>query len=210
MDATTSAFLQQIATNLEPLKALSQHPQIQFMPQFMASAFAIVTALVIVYFMEPWKRWFQKSKIVAEKVIPKYQNGQYLYRLILTNKSNYVAKNVEIEVEDVYDDGGEPRANFVAAPLRWTHRSATPRDIYPHQTVYLDICEVRQEQNKFITLTAPHIMDLPEMVTIRMGKTKVKLKYYQEDGQTGVITLEINWNGNETFKSPDLPKIRVK
>lgn len=209
MSATTSALIKNFNKSLQEITSLLNQPSaIKLLPDVIASLFTIGTALIIAYLMEPWKRFFQKTKLRPVEIVRKFQNFQYLYRLVILNDSDYLAKNVEINTEQVFDYDNTIR-DFIPAPLRWTHGSDYPRDIFPHQTVYLDICEVKQEQNKFITLTLPHLAGLDEMLIIKKGRTKLVLKYYQENGQTGIIKLEIKWNGKENFTEEDLPKIKL-
>jgi len=178
--------------------------------QLISSIFAILTALTVTFLIDPWKRWFRRTNLIPIDVISYFQDFQYIYRLQLRNESCYTAKNVEIDVEGVRDNGDKLRENFVPSPLSWTHRTTEPRNILPHQNAFLDICEVKQEANKFIILAAPHIKPLKEMPYIKKGTTRLVLKYYQENGQTGEVKLKITWNGNETFNEGDLPTVVIE
>jgi len=213
MESTTSALLQQIANNLEPLKNLNQTSEGIFTdffnPVFAAVVTGALVSLVTLVLQDWFKRNWQKPKIKPIEVIPKFQKYQYIYRLVFTNDSNYLASNVEVDIIEVIDPDGKKR-NFIPSPLRWTHRSEKPRSIFPHQPAYLDICEVKQEVGKFIMLAVPNLGGLDEMLTISKGITVLHLEYYEENGQTGKIKLEIKWNGKEDFNiKGSLPKIAL-
>lgn len=214
MVSTTSALLEQIAKNLEPLENLNQ-PFEGVFTKFLNPVFIAVTTGTLVAFitlvLQDWiKRNWHKPKIKPIEVVPKFQNDQYIYRLVFTNDSNYLASNVEVDIIKIIDPDRKKR-NFVPSPLRWTHGSEKPRSIFPRQPANLDICEVKKESGKFIMLVAPNLTGLDEMRKILKGTTNLHLEYYTENGQTGKITLKIKWNGKEIFdkKGKNLPKVRI-
>ncbi len=209
MDSTASELLRKIASNLEPLKNLNQN-QFSFIPEIITAFLSIGVALIVAYLIQPWNRWVQKSNVEAIKVIRNFQQYQYLYRLQIVNDSNYIARNVQIDIEDIVESTNS--RNIIPAPMRWTHGDTKPKDILPHQTVYLDLIEVKQEQGRFIKLTAPNIMDLDEMSVLNKGISILYFRQYQENGQTREFKLKIEWNGKEIFdtKLINLPIINLE
>jgi len=205
MDATISALLEQIATNLKPLEALDQPISlaqiIGAIISFLVGGFTALAALIIKERYE----LSRQSNISPVKYVPTYQEpedktrgqSQWIYRLEFINDSKYIAKNVEMYIQEIYDDGNIFRDNFIPSPLRWTHRDARPRDIFPKQTVLLDIFEVKFRPQEPIILAAPNLDGLKSMKDIRAGKTGLILKYYQENGQTGYFEVIVKWNGKE-------------
>lgn len=208
--ATNSGVLNQIATNLQPLSNLKQDHPSEFWTQIIASFFAIITALIVAYLMPLMIKLLQKPKLKPLRIFRVLQTYQYIYRLAIKNDSDYVAKKIKIDIENVIDEGSVSRENFLPAPLSWTHGQEATRDIFPHETAYLDICAVKQEANKFITLTAPNIESFPDMAILKKGTTQLKVRYYNENGQTGDIKIKVVWNGNETFDEANLPEISIE
>lgn len=214
IDSTTSGYLKQITEFLNQLKPAS--PSLfniissQSIGAFIAGLFTIITTLILLYLKEPILRRLRKTRLVPLRVIKHHQDkGLIVYRLVILNDSNYLSKNVTVEIKEIIDDGGVSRENFVQSPLRWTHLSQKPRDIYPHQDAWLDLFDVTLTQGKYIRLSAPNISDLPDLPYLNQGKTKMVLNYYQENGQNGTIELQIVWNGNETFQDNDLPIVTI-
>lgn len=176
--------------------------------EFFGALFAAVGAICVALLLDRIRKFTEKTNLVSGEIIKNLQGPSYHFRLPLTNQSDYVARKVEVDVEKIIDDNGEER-KIVPTPLDWTHKEEQ-RDIFPHQTAFLNICEAQQEVGKFIKIRAVRIMHLEEMVVIKKGVTRVTLRFYQENGQTGEIKLKIVWNGNETFKEQDLPTISIE
>lgn len=208
MDATISALLKEatdslelIVAGLEPLKSLSWG--LVFQPEFIGAFLSSAVALAIALWQSEWKRRRERSDIRSLEVISVYQKPSYYYRLVLLNKGKYTARNIEVDVEEVYDDEDRKRDNFIPAPLRWTHINTTTRNIFPNQVAYLDVCEFKREQGKNLRLLAPNIVDLSDMPYLKAGQTRLILRCYQENGQTGKIDVFVNWSGRED----DLPNL---
>lgn len=211
MDATTAALLKEISLNLKSLETLLQSSLFkELFVVFITALLSFVSAITVVLTIEGIKKRREKAKLIPGNIFKVPQGATYHYRLPLTNASDYIARNVEVDLEEIIDDDRKVR-NIVPTPLDWTHRphNESLRDIFPHQTALLNICEVQQTQGEFIKIRAVHIMHLKDMVSVKKGTTKVFLKYYQENGQTGELKLKIVWNGNESFKEEDLPKIQL-
>ena len=85
------------------------------------------------------------------------QPGEVVYRLQIQNEGKDTAREVEVSVTEISDDGVR-RDNFLPVPLRWTHfQSGTSgpakRDIHRNQSVYLDLCAL-QIDNKDLRITS--------------------------------------------------------
>jgi len=123
------------------------------LPEF----WTLVVALCIGIFSPIFTEWLtrrpKKSNLVVIKVITIIQENNNeiepkppleVSRLVIENKGKHTARIVEAYIENI-SDNGEIRKNFIPMPLMWTHGQlfhdgwATSRDIYPNQTVYLDI-----------------------------------------------------------------------
>jgi hypothetical protein len=171
----------------------------------------IAASGVIIYalYRDNISHHWKKPKIKFIKVIKNFQGNICIYRLVIKNDSNYIAKNVEIDIEEVIDDDGNKRDNFLPAPHNWTHIDKPLRDIFPHQIAYLDILTINEVPNQFIALYTRILWFIPNMTIIKPGTTILKFKYYTENGQTGNINLQVKWKGKETFDENDLPEIKI-
>lgn len=207
MDATVSAMLKEIASNLEPLSALRENFPFNLSEEFFGAVFAAVGAIIVALTIDKIKKGIEKPILVPDKILKTPQGATYHFRLPLKNDSEYIAKRVEVTIEKIVDPDGQER-EIVPTPFEWTHGNEN-RDIFPHQTALLNICEVQQEQGKFIRLKIPRIMHLDSMTLLNQGTTKLTLEYYMENGQTGEIKLKVEWNGNKSFDEEDLPKIKL-
>ncbi len=170
----------------------------------------IAAFMVIIYALckDDIDRYFRHHEIKFIKVIKTIQGSICLYRLLIENDSNYTAKNVEIDIEEVIDNGKE-REYFLSAPHRWTHRENSLRDIFPHQIASLDIITIKEVPAQFISLGAPFLWNIPNMTEIKPGTTILKFKYYTENGQTGSMKVQVKWEGKETLGENDLPEVII-
>lgn len=207
MDATVSAIIKEIASSLESLSALRENFPLNLSEEFFGAVFAAVGAIIVALTIDKIKKGIEKPLLIPGKILKTLQGATYHFRLPLKNDSEYIAKRVEVNIDKIVDPNDRER-EIVPTPFDWTHGNEI-RDIFPHQTALLNICEVQQEQGKFIRLSIPRIMHLDSMTLLTQGTTKLALKYYMENGQTGEIKLKVVWNGNESFNEEDLPKIKL-
>lgn len=169
-----------------------------------------IIGFLTVFFRDWYEKKMNKSHLTILKITRNEQMGVHVYRLAIKNEGDYVAEDLEIELVEIIENG-KNRENLVPSPMRWTHikEDISVRDIFPHQTTFLDILEVREISPNdhsigLIELTALHIGYLKEMVKINSGKTVIRLRFYQKNGQTGSISFVIN------FESPDkLPIVEI-
>lgn len=209
MDATTSALLKQLANNLESLKSLNS--PFYTNAGFLGSLIASITALIIAIFTEPFlNKFIRKTKLRVKGVTSHIQGAGDLivHRLLIKNESNYRAKDVEVDVEQIYD-GDEKRQNFLPVPLGWTHSHAVngghvARDIHPNQSVYLDICNyIKRKDGDVLQLSLKAGSEIADFSVLKLGSTKLFMKAYQDSGQTIEMILIISWDGKNN------PSIRL-
>jgi len=118
-------------------------------------------------------------------------------RLVIRNDGRYIAENVEAYIDRIKYNG-EFRANYIPMPLRWTHgelnkEGSTMRNIYPHQTVYLDIFDHVVDESYvgntsviFSVLSGRNVDDLSKM---NIGRSELYIKLYQASGQVDEICI---------------------
>jgi hypothetical protein len=209
MDATTSTLLKQLVDELESLKNLNS--PFYTNAGFIGSVIASITALIIAIFTEPFLNKFVRKTKLKVKGVTSHIQGKgdlFVHRLLIKNEGNYRAKDVEVNVEQIYD-GDEKRKNFLPAPLGWTHSHAVnggqvARDIHPNQSVYLDICNyINRKEGDVLRLSLKAGQEIEDFCTLKLGSTKLELKAYQDSGQTVEIILIIDWNGKNN------PSIRL-
>lgn len=123
-------------------------------------------------------------------------------RLIIKNEGRYKASGVEAYIENISSDG-EARDNFIPVPLVWTHgqlneQGPTVRDIYPNQTVYLDVFNHIYDPNYVgestveLAVAAGHGID--SLSKMNAGVSKMLIRLYQESGQVNSVTLKTDWD----------------
>ncbi|KKQ34862.1 MAG: hypothetical protein US50_C0034G0003 [Candidatus Nomurabacteria bacterium GW2011_GWB1_37_5] len=185
------------------------------------------TALaVIVALFTPWVvNWLnkrqEKSNLVFEDISivhqdskPEEDNMRKLLdvgRLIITNKGKFKAKTVEAYMDKIISNN-EVRTDFFPMPLVWTHgqlnkNGPTVRDIYPNQTVYLDIFnhifdpEYVGDSSVLFAVADDHGVD--SLSKMELGESDIIIKFYQESGQVNQIIIKAIWDGKH------VPKISI-
>ena len=124
-------------------------------------------------------------------------------RIIIHNAGSHKASSVEAYIEKIIFDG-KLREDFFPMPLVWAHGQLnrlgpTVRDIYPNQTVYLDIINhvydeyyVHEDSVDFAVAAGHGIDNLSRM---NLGESELFIKLYQESGQVDEIRLKAKWKG---------------
>jgi hypothetical protein len=198
MDATSSALINEIAINLEPLKNLS----IPFYtdPNFIGAFLASIIALVIALFSEPFKKIWRRTKLDVSNdiVINKQGNGDSIhYRLLISNIGNYIAEDVEAYIVKVSN-----KDNFLPVPLTWTHARAymtagVYRNIHPHQPVLLDFCEFIKSRNllKFRLAAGEEVADF---CSLDGTNRDIILEIYQKSGEKTSVRLDLDWKEDKS------------
>lgn len=190
------------------------------MPFYNTIEFWTAAATVVALFMPLTVLWLsnrtKKSKLVvigssvinqdpaseeADKVRPRLMN---VGRVIIRNDGKYKASLVEAYIEKIIFDN-EERVDFFPMPLFWTHGQLnkkygpTVRDVYPNQTVYLDIFNhiyddgyVGESIVSFAVAAGTQIENLSRM---NLGESEILVRLYQESGQVDEIRLKLKWDG---------------
>lgn len=182
----------------------------------------IVVALGIPFLVEYLRRRPYKSNLVVKDVIVINQDNDPenyepkvldVARIAIKNTARFKAKSVEAYIEKIVWDG-EVRKDFIPMPLFWTHgqlskSGPTVRDIYPNQTVLLDILQnildpeyVGERSVRFAVAAGQNIDTLSR---VNLGESELLIKIYQESGQVNEMRLKIVW---DTKSTPQVSIIR--
>lgn len=211
--------LSQFHPAIDALQKIAVHfsTPFYFTPEFWAVVIALAIGILSPPLSEWWRRRPEKSNLVIEGVVVTNQGDEAMIaesepmalldvgRLIIKNKGLFKAKSVEAYIENITEDG-ELREDFVPMPLMWTHGQLnkdgpTIRDIYPNQTVYLDIFnnmldrEMSADRSVLLAVGAGH--GVPSLSQGALGESVLLLKLYQESGQVVQVKLKIAWNGRD-------------
>jgi len=159
---------------------------------------------LIVAFFSPWIVFWinnkpKKSKLVLKGTKIVNQNGNIHGRLIIKNEGKYIAKSVEVFIERIQHKG-KFRDNFFPVPLAWTHKGEAVRDIYPHQTVYLDFL-INKDGRVLFVLKACHGVE--DLWRVDPGESESFIKFYQESGQVDEGCVKV------ILDDKDRPKIDI-
>lgn len=221
----------QLQTVIDALQKMAAHFATPFYltPEF----WAVVVALAIGIFSPPltewWRRRPEKSNLVIEGAVVTNQGDAAsieeptimalldVGRIIIRNGGRFKAKAVEAYIETIVDSG-EIREDFFPMPLLWTHGQLnkdgpTVRDIYPNQTVYLDIFNhmLNREMvgDRSVSLTVAAGNDVPAFSRGALGESVLLVKLYQESGQVTTARIKVVWNGREVPKMTLLNAFRA-
>lgn len=200
MKSAVTDLILAINNQLEPLKNLDQPFYLE--AEFIGAMIASVTALGIAIFNEPFlNKFVRKSNLLVKDVTSHVQgDGELIvFRLLITNEGAYRARDVEVNVDQVFD-GSTIRRNFLPVPLGWTHAHAAgislTRDIHPNQSVYLDVCNyIKRDKDSVLRLSLKAGSEIKDFSLLKAGSTKLVLKAYQDSGQTVEINLLVTWDG---------------
>lgn len=194
-------------------------------PPLVAVLISSVTALIIAVFGEMMRKWWIKPKLHILKTVEMHEQSvdrmdgitastDYwlsVYRIMIENKGNISARDVEVDVVSIYDDINIKRNNFLPCPLVWTHaqeysKSRIIRDIHSNQVAYLDFIslyipsfsshsEYHCKVNRKLFLNIGPGRDSSELSGLKKGKTMLKLKIYQESGHAISCDCSVHWDG---------------
>ncbi|HUY62576.1 MAG TPA: hypothetical protein VMV50_02180 [Candidatus Paceibacterota bacterium] len=132
-------------------------------------------------------------------------------RLIIKNEGKYIAKSVEAYIDRIKYDG-EWRDDFFPMPLLWTHGQLnkdglTIRNIYPNQTVYLDLFNYLYDSSyvgdNSVVFAVAAGQGVDSLWRTNFGESELFLKFYQESGQVDEVSIRAVWDGK------DVPKISI-
>lgn len=121
-----------------------------------------------------------------------------VWRILIKNEGNDTARDVQADIEKVYDEGRE-RKNFLTVPLQWTHLNEEKRDILLKQTVYLDIFDEilrfegspahKSPQIRFRTRFGLEIFDFSWLKT---KESRIKIVVFQRSGSLLPVYIDVN------------------
>ena len=172
----------------------------------------IIVGIAVALSVDWFRKKFQTSRLKAVQVSYYRQNEMGVFRLIIKNDGSYKASKVEVYVDEVWEDG-KKRDNFVPAPMWWMHQPQNAelrRDIFPNQKVFLDLLNLTEKWgDEFIKLAAPNLLGIKDMPVIKKGKTRIILRYYEENGQTDKFEISVDWSGNANIEK-GLPVVSLK
>lgn len=185
--------------------ALNDNQIWYFNPAFISSLVALVIALG---FIEKIKNWIFRPKLIIAGYLLTPQNSIFHGRIKIVNSGKSVAKGVKVEVEQIEDDV-KIRKDYIPCPLGWTHIQTeqdhpAERNIYPNQPVFLNIFTFYPQKVQNITLSLVAGRGITNFENINKGITTLRLRLYQEDGQSSIIIVKLNWDGKNK------PKINYK
>jgi len=114
-----------------------------------------------------------------------------VWRIVLKNRGNETARNVQADVIKIYDNE-KKRSGFLPVPLKWTHLDNESRDILPGQTVYLDLFDeihTFMPRNLEIRLCTRFGLDIRKFTFLEDGKADLKIAIFQKNGSVMNIAI---------------------
>lgn len=194
-------------------------------PFYFTQEFWTAAATIVALFMPLLVIWlnnrpkksnlvFEGTSIVHQDSMPEEEHVRKLLdvgRLIITNKGGNKARMVEAYIDKIISDGDE-REDFFPMPIVWTHgqlnkNGPTIRDIYPNQTVYLDVFDYFLDpgyvgnSSVLFAVAAGHGVD--NLSKMNSGESEILIKFYQESGQVDQVWINAHWNGKS------VPEIKI-
>lgn len=181
-------------------------------PEFWAVIVALAVAVLSPVYIDYLNRRPKKSNLLLHDVMVRNQdNDPTVYepkvldigRLVITNMGKFSAKSVQAYIERISDDG-ERREDFIPMPLTWTHGHLNPtgaitRDIYPNQTVYLDVflnvLDIEVVHDRSVLLSVGTGREVDSFSKVALGQSELKIRLYQESGQVSEANIKIGWDG---------------
>ncbi len=200
MEATPSAFMTILNTSASILKDYGA---------LIGALIASSIALFLGGGGGNWiKAWFSKPtlRILSLKGLH-HTHELDVWRLLIKNEGKAIAKNVQVEVIEITDDGNKKRENFLPLPLRWTHLDTEARDILPGQTAYLDIFEHisrgKQLTNMecYLRFGSRFAAQIADFCFLKPGESKIKIRLLHDEGSPQDIKIFTNWDGTLLFDS---------
>lgn len=167
-----------------------------------STTLAVFTALGISLWRKSLEEFFYKPDINLLDSLKNFQEytdkkvTQGQTRLLIKNTGNGTAIDVEAYVSKIYDNGN-PRTNFIAVPLYWTHNGSR-RDFHPNQFGYLDFCRIDRlnDPNCKPKLVLAAGAGVPTYEEIREKLTTVELIIFQKSGQIKSYSIDLDWLNN--------------
>lgn len=179
-----------------------------------ATLIASAVALAIAIWGEWLKQFFFKSNLLVRQedvlindqqyipppkrtdvgYLPQPPIMQAMVRLFFLNKGNATARDVEVYVTKVYDNG-VPRKSFLSVPLPWTHDGKTVRNFHPKQFGYLDFCwafdAFKTGDNPKLILIAGK--SVPNYENIYTEQTEFEITVFQKSAKVKKFIVSLKW-----------------
>jgi len=150
---------------------------------------AVAAALIVPYLHDNIRKKNEAKtdlKIIGGKTIWQGENNKVkFFRLLIENKGEAVAEDVEPYLFRIKTPEGNERGGFVPMPLEWMHVFKLQRDILPHQVVYLDLFRLRPEKDGLL------VCDIASSVGINHGKNLCQINY-EDDARLEIILYQRN------------------
>jgi len=190
-----------------------------FTQEFWTAA-AVVVALIIPWIIDWLSNRPKKSHLIVkgtsvinqDNAVDEYEQnmGRLLNvgRISIKNNGKFIAKSVEAFIEMIFFDGGY-RADFIPVPLVWTHgqlgkQGPVSRDIYPNQTVSLDIFNYIYNSDYVgdneVLFAIGAGLNTDNLSKMNLGESKILIKFYQESGQVNEVWIRFNRDGKSVPK----------
>lgn len=202
------------------------HYAFLYKPFYFSQEFWTALAVIIALFT-PWivnwltnrpresKLFFKDTSVVSQDNNPDAEEDfarlLKVGRLIIKNEGKYIAKSVEAYIDRIKFDG-ELRDDFFPMSLFWTHgqlnkSGPTIRDIYPNQTVYLDLFNYLYDPeyvgNSSVIFAVAAGQGVDNLWRMNLGESELFIKLYQESGQVDNVCIKAVWDGK------DVPTISI-
>jgi hypothetical protein len=161
---------------------------------------AVIVSLTIAVAGKSMKNLFYKSNIEYIDKLQNIQTTQGHTRLLFKNMGNDTAREVEIYVTEIIDNG-QKRADFLPVPLSWTHDGRSRRNFHPNQFGYLDLCRLddvsANSLNPKLVLSAG--AGVPNYEVITEGETEISLMMFQQSGQLKIFQANVFWERGNPY-----------
>lgn len=156
--------------------------------------FAVIAALAIAIWGSRLKEWGgYKPDLQIIGQVENIQGIEGQTRLGVVNKGKTTAQDVEIYINNLFDQYPTPRDQFFPVPLSWTHSGMSKRDLHPHQIGYVDLCRVSGAWG-IAKLVLSAGQDVSTYEDIKPGNTTLELVIFQKSGQIKVYYIDLIWN----------------
>lgn len=159
---------------------------------FIASTLASFLALSIAIYGSKMRSWRIKPRFEIIKIEKYMQAGVKVWRLLIKNSGNDIAKDVQAEILKIYDNGNF-RKNYLPAPLRWAHKWEMRgdsryyyenRNIHPDQVAYLDLFDdtlLHSTEGKILIATTIPLNNIPDFAFLSGGESIIVLKIFEKN-----------------------------
>ena len=161
----------------------------EFWSSILPSIVALLVAGGIGRYIKPYLGIKPRLEVLE---LIRFHQAHYIWRLAIVNNGRETAKNVQVDVVKIYDEG-VLRENFLPMPLPWTHTDKESRDISPKQTVYLDVFYHKINDPNDAHIATRFGGGVDNFRKFKLGKSKLTLTFYEQSGKSFNKEIEISW-----------------